>query len=187
MSNLAKHSRAGEAAFAKMEKVNAELFTMTYGSLVVQLMKDLEDVEAVNTALEKMGYGIGVRLIDEFLATSGVGRCGSFRETAEVIAKVGFRMFLNMPVEVTAWNEEETECSLILNSNPLNSFVELPEAHRGLWYSNVYCGVIRGALELVQNKVEVTFVKDVLRGDGASEIRLKLIEVMQEEVPPGED
>lgn len=35
------------------------------------------------------GYNIGVRLIDEFLAKSNVSRCVDFKETAEVIAKVG--------------------------------------------------------------------------------------------------
>jgi len=35
------------------------------------------------------GYNIGVRLIEDFLARSGIGRCNDFRETADVIAKVG--------------------------------------------------------------------------------------------------
>jgi len=34
------------------------------------------------------GYNIGVRLIEDFLARSGVGRCNDFRETADIIAKV---------------------------------------------------------------------------------------------------
>ena len=34
------------------------------------------------------GYNIGVRLIEDFLARSNVGRCNDFRETADVIAKV---------------------------------------------------------------------------------------------------
>lgn len=34
------------------------------------------------------GYNIGVRLIEDFLARSNVGRCHDFRETADVIAKV---------------------------------------------------------------------------------------------------
>lgn len=34
------------------------------------------------------GYNIGVRLIEDFLARSSVGRCQDFRETADVIAKV---------------------------------------------------------------------------------------------------
>ena len=35
------------------------------------------------------GYNIGVRLIEDFLARSNIGRCNDFRETADVIAKVG--------------------------------------------------------------------------------------------------
>lgn len=42
------------------------------------------------------GFGIGQRLIDELLAKSNVGQCSDFRETAEVLAKVGFKMFLGV-------------------------------------------------------------------------------------------
>lgn len=35
-----------------------------------------------------MGYNIGLRLIEDFLAKTGTGRCANFRETAETIAKV---------------------------------------------------------------------------------------------------
>lgn len=34
------------------------------------------------------GYGIGVRLIDDFLARSAVKKCRSYSETAEMIAQV---------------------------------------------------------------------------------------------------
>jgi hypothetical protein len=34
------------------------------------------------------GYNIGTRLIEDFLARTGMGRCQSFAETAEVISKV---------------------------------------------------------------------------------------------------
>lgn len=61
---------------------------MTYGALVVQLIQDYEDYEEVNKQLEKMGYNIGTRLIEDFLARSNLGRCTDFRETGEVIAKV---------------------------------------------------------------------------------------------------
>jgi len=33
---------------------NAELFTLTYGALVVQLIKDYENYEHINAQLEKM-------------------------------------------------------------------------------------------------------------------------------------
>ena len=37
---------------------------------------------------DSRGYNIGVRLVEDFLARSNVGRCHDFRETADVIAKV---------------------------------------------------------------------------------------------------
>jgi hypothetical protein len=35
-----------------------------------------------------MGYNIGIRLIEDFLAKSGVPACTNFREVAEMISKV---------------------------------------------------------------------------------------------------
>jgi trafficking protein particle complex subunit 3 len=61
---------------------------MTYGALVVQLIQDYEDYAEVNKQLDKMGYNIGMRLIEDFLARSNIGCCADFRETGEVIAKV---------------------------------------------------------------------------------------------------
>ena len=46
--------RVGEAAFSKVEKINSELFSLTYGAIVTQLLKDYEEVDATNTQLEKM-------------------------------------------------------------------------------------------------------------------------------------
>jgi hypothetical protein len=59
------------------------------------------------------GYNIGIRLIDEFLAKSKVGRCTSFKETAEVVAKQGLQLFLNIQANVTKWNDDGTRCSLV--------------------------------------------------------------------------
>lgn len=61
---------------------------MTYGALVMQLIQDYEDYAEVNMQLEKMGYNIGTRLIEDFLAKSGLGRCADFREVGEVVSKV---------------------------------------------------------------------------------------------------
>ena len=68
-------------------------------------------------------------------------------------------------------------------SPPLPSppdFVELPAAYSELRYSNILCGVIRGALEMVSLRVTCTFIKDVLSGDDATEIRVALQEVLGE-------
>lgn len=158
-----------------MEMINAEIFTLTYGSVVRQLIIDYEDVEEVNKQLEKMGYNIGIRLIDEFLAKSRTTRCVDFADACDKLAKLGFKMFLNVTAAITDWNPEKTECSLLLEDNPLTDFVELPEGCQNLTYCNVLCGVIRGALEMVKMKVQCTYVKDVLKGDDVSEIRLKLL------------
>ncbi|KAL4422528.1 hypothetical protein ABPG75_008725 [Micractinium tetrahymenae] len=170
-----------------METISAEIFTLTYGSMVRQLIADYEDVEEVNKQLDKMGFSIGQRLIDEFLAKSKTQRCSDFREAAEKVAKVGFRMFLNTTAAVTNWNAEGTECSLILEDNPLTDFVELPEALSQLKYSNLLCGVIRGALEMVNMDVECTFVRDVLQGDDVYEMRLKLLSSSPETYPFKDD
>ena len=69
--------------------MNAELFTLTYGTMVAQLCSDFDSNYAeVNKQLDQMGYNIGMRLVEDFFAKSGTQRCPTFRDTAETISKV---------------------------------------------------------------------------------------------------
>lgn len=150
------------------------MFTLTYGAFVAQLLKDYEDVQVVNQQLEKIGHNIGVRLINEFLAKSGVSNCSNFRETADTIAKVGLKMFLGVTADVTSWNSESSAFSLVLSENPFIEFVELPPHLTDLHYCNILCGVLKGALEAVEVQIECKIVKDALKGDDVTEFRVEL-------------
>lgn len=184
---MSKSSAAanGHALWQKMPKANAELFALTYGTLVTELVRDYDSVDDINEQLEKMGYSIGVRCVDEFLAKADqasmqIPACRNFGETAEVLAKTGFRMFLGISAEVQMIND--SSFSLLIYENPLSLFVELPSdpKWKNLSYSNLYCGILRGSLEQVNMKVDCKFVKDVLQGDDVNEIRVELKEVLMD-------
>lgn len=203
------HRRSWICPRSRVEKVNAELVTLTYGTIVAQLCKDYDsNYGEVNKQLDKMGYNIGVRLIEDFLAKSGTGRCVNFRDTAETISKVGFKIFLNITPTITNWSSDNKQFSLLFEENPLADFVELPDDGRAqdeLWYSNIFCGVLRGALEMVrsvrcervavrltgtvqvQMQTEAHFVGDVLRGNDATELRVSLIRYIEDEMPPDDE
>ncbi|KAL7337682.1 transport protein particle complex subunit [Rhodotorula toruloides] len=208
-----RYKLMGDDLYKRSEKINAELFTLTYGALVVQLVKDYEDYEEVNKQLDKMGYNIGVRLIEDFLARTGLARCRDFSEVGETMAKVcpfslppflrstgsyrmqvAFRSFLSITPTLVHHpaqppSQPQPAFSLIFDENPLTDFVELPEeaVEGGLVYAKILEGVIRGAMEMVQTSVEAKIVSDALRGDEKTELRVTLIRHLEEEMPPGDE
>ncbi|CAD7691643.1 unnamed protein product [Nyctereutes procyonoides] len=162
-------------------KINKDLFVLTYGALVAQLCKDYEKDEDVNKYLDKMGYGIGTRLVEDFLARSCVRRCHSYSEIIDIIAQVAFKMYLGITPSVTCNNSSRTEFSLILDKNPLVEFVEeLPAGRSSLCYCNLLSGIIRGALEMVHLAADVTFLQDTLKGDRVTEIGITFLKKLDE-------
>ncbi len=147
---------------------------MTYGAMVTTLIKDFQDIKTVNEEIEKMGYNIGVRLVDEYLAKTQTTQCKSLRDMANAIAKVGFKMFLGINADATKWSSDGNQFSVEFKGNPLIEFVELPEKFSNLDYSNILCGVLRGALNMVQMVVTCRLVRSELKGDPVSEIQVTL-------------
>jgi hypothetical protein len=184
---MSRLQRAGDALFASQPKINSELLTLTYGALVTQLIADYKDIDVVNVELEKMGYNIGVRLIDEFLAKANITHCKNFKDTANTIAKVAFKLFLGVTADVGQWRADGKQCTLIITDNPLDEFVELPAEYAALQYSNLLCGVIRGALHLVQMVVSCELIADRLHGAGETQLRLTLKEMLIEQYNDEED
>lgn len=147
-------------AGGEMPKVCVELFALTYGSCVMQLIKDYGDLNTVNDELMKMGYiinilikifsyNIGTRIIEEYLSRTPLQPCKDFQTTVETVGTTAFNLFLGTTASEADWNEEKTECNLVLQNNPFALFNEIPEEYHDLKYSNLLCGVIKGALEMV--------------------------------------
>lgn len=62
---------------------------------------------------------------------------------------MAFKQYMGITPKISNWNNSKTEFSIILDNNPLAENVELGDCHKGLWYSNVICGIVRGCLEMV--------------------------------------
>lgn len=97
----------------RVDKVNAELVTLTYGTMVAQLCSDFDsDYTEVNKQLDKMGYNIGMRLVEDFFAKSGTQRCANLRETAETISKVCTRGTFNVNRYLDLLSALEANCTI---------------------------------------------------------------------------
>ena len=192
----------GEEAWKRADKINADLLSMTYGTFVAQVLRDSDTAEAANATLDRLGYSLGIRLIDDFLARNApsLGRCSDFREVGEVMAKVAFKQFLNFVPAVLSTNgggnnEFVLQWSVTEGDGLGSELVELPEVaiRGGLHYHQMLCGVIRGALEMINYQVECSIQHDPLLAAGNPvanpnvELLVKLIRIIDETAPPLED
>jgi len=177
----------------KVVNIRNELLSLTYGCIVRQAIEDNEgDVETANKQIELIGFNMGQRMVDEYLAKNECEPCKNFKEVAEKVCG-GFKMFLGVDCKMN--QKSDTEFSYIFAENPLDENVTLSEEHENLDYSNIICGMIRGALSAVNLRVKCVFVSDRLqkekRGQGTStspyEIKLDLEEVVKKKLINYED
>ena len=132
---------------------------------------------------------MGTRMVDEFFARqpANVQPCRDFRQMADVVSKQALKMFLNMSADVR-FDKEGKVCDFILRENPLAEYVVLPPQCREqskMWFSNIYCGMLRGALEMINITVKATFISDQLLGDEQTVIRVEQVKTQSEKEGTG--
>lgn len=151
-----------------------------------QAVEDCEgDPEAANKQLEQIGFNIGSRLIDEFIAKNDGEPCRSFKDVVERVA-LGFKMFAGVDVSLSQRSEQEFAFSF--RDNPLDMHVHVPDELRGLSYSNVLCGIVRGACEAVNVRVRCHFVSDKLAPPADHyEMRVELEELIRKKLVDYDD
>ena len=176
--------------FSVQPRCDPELFNIAYGVYVAKLLKEAPNKDAfvVNCKLEAIGYNMGKRLIDHFFAYNDtVKSCKEF-EKAMGSLRVAFIQFLGVNDVKMEWVKEKISCRLLMLKNPLGDFFALPTGYQSsLWYSNILCGLIRGALEMINMKVKATFVSDNLRLQAHTEILVQLEDLIQDRYDSDEE
>jgi trafficking protein particle complex subunit 3 len=215
----------GTILWQKQSKCNAEFFALTYGSLIAELLRDIEDPILITNELDRMGHSIGIRCIEEVLAkisslsiqqqqqiaaqqqqslpTSSSITTGSYKtflETSDLI-QTTFRMFLGITSEAKVMSD--TSYTISFTDNPLAIFVELPpslsisssssttmnqqqsssssSSTSNFEYSQLFIGMIRGMLEMLQYDVSCHFTNTTLSSgnDATSTTNDILVELKQ--------
>lgn len=165
------------ALWQKQPKVNSELFALTYGALVGELLRDLEKTDLIQSELDRMGHSMGIRSAEEFLARSDMN-CKNFSDTPEVL-KMALRMFFGVAAD-TRSKSDDSMFSVLFSDNPLTLFVELPDEYETLEYSQLLAGWCRGVLEMLQFDCACKVEQSMLTGDAVNEISISLNQVLQE-------
>ena len=157
---------------------SSELLSFMYGSLMVRLTKDYKDLNEINKKSEEMGFEIGFRLLDDVL--DELGKNIQTTNPINTLLLTLLKNFLGINGDLNQNPENEKEYHYIFQINHLALFVELPEHLKELCYSNIICGIIRGLLENANFKVECNFVKDKTKGDDINDIKIVIVEIMEE-------
>lgn len=98
-------------------------------------------------------------------------------------------MFLNSTPTISNWSQDGTEFSVLFDDSIFGDNIEIPDklAQGGLQYYSLLVGVIKGALEMIQIKVDCSVVRcPFLNGGGPLEVRIKFVKLIEDEVPPSD-
>jgi hypothetical protein len=201
--------QAANALWTRQPKAPVELFALTYGALVGELLRDLEKPDLISSELDRMGHSMGLRAMEELLASSQqqqpsslsssnpsssadllnlggiIGNASSFRDTASVL-QAALKMFFGITAdcEIAKPSSSDTSAdsgySLLFVDNPFTVFVELPDALEDLEYCALLAGWCRGCLELLQMDCAVRMERSVLKGDAVNEVAVSLNQVLQD-------
>jgi hypothetical protein len=164
----------------KQPKANAELFALTYGALVSELLRDLEKPSIVQEELERMGVSMGLRAMEEFLAKNTVAPTHRvFGEATVEAIVVALKMFLGMNSEAR-WKEQGKSFTIQFVDNPFTIFVEPPEEYMDLEYNQLLCGMCKGMLDVLQLDCSAAISKSILKDDETYELTIELNHVLQE-------
>jgi hypothetical protein len=179
---------SANALWQKQPKANAELFALTYGALIGELLRDIENPRLIEQELDKMGHSMGIRCMEEFLAKNGdlPETTKQFGETTAELLKTALKMFLGLAVESNSVLEggntvtkEMKGFALTFTDNPFTIFVELPE-ETDLQYNQLLAGMCRGMLEVLQFDCACAISKSMMHGNDSYEVSIVLNQVLQE-------
>jgi hypothetical protein len=106
-----------------------------------------------------------------------------------------FKLFFNATPPLANPSQPPNPCFSLLLAGPytqeplyITEFVDVLPGHLASFnYWALVCGMVKGGLEQVGFSTQVWMEKDQLKGDEFSEMRVKLLKVLDEAVPAGED
>lgn len=195
-SSTSSMRAVGEELWKRQDKANADLLLQLYGSFVRAMWTEVGDPAKIVAHQRRFGRDIGARLADDFFAKSSVGKCRDLRESADVVAKAAFKMFLNITPTVVDLSLDGREFSLQFDEDPLligtdnQVVVALPEqlARAAFSYSGgLYAAVLEGAYSAIGLHVDCQVKADRLLGADSTVVRVVFVRQAAEPKPPSED
>ena len=152
--NLA-FSRQADSAFARVEKISAEVLFQTFSALVAAISAE---VESPNEEIGRVGRRLGVRLSDEMIAKFASGlTIGNFTEACDVVVKIGLKVYLGLASNSTAGSGNSHVYSFVADLEGTSTSGQL-SANSAL--SVFLCGVVTGVLSQLGYVVKVAQTED---------------------------